>query len=139
MIEAFTKFSAIVHYKQFGGTVRHVARKYGVSKSSVSRWVNDDPGCVKIKRLRRKRKSAVKTLSKFIVQSMDFTNRDYQDALNIMACGIGPRPEQLARTPVVGVRRTDVRLTNTPRRECVPWRPPRATPYGASQFGLSQN
>ncbi len=71
MIEAFTKFSAIVHYKQFGGTVRHVARKYGVSKSSVSRWVNDDPGCVKIKRLRRKRKSAVKTLSKFIVQSME--------------------------------------------------------------------
>lgn len=68
-----------------------------------------------------------------------FTNRDYQGALNIMACGIGPRPEQLARTPVVGVRRTDVRLTNTARRECVPWRPPRATPYGASQFGLSQN
>ena len=68
-----------------------------------------------------------------------FTNRDYQGALNIMACGIGPRPAQLERTPVVGVKRTDVRMTNTSRRECAPWRPPRATPYGASQLGLSQN
>ena len=66
-----------------------------------------------------------------------FTNRDYQGALNIMACGIGPRPAQLARTPVVGERRTDVRLTNTSRRECKPWRPARATPY-STQFGLSQ-
>jgi transposase len=62
MIDNFTKFSAIVHYKQFGGTVRHVARQYGVSKSSVARWVNANPDCVKIRCLRRDRKSALKTL-----------------------------------------------------------------------------
>ena len=71
MIDTFTKFSAIVHYQQFGGTVRHVARRYGVSKSSVARWVNANIECAKIKRLRRDRKSAVKTLSSFITQSMD--------------------------------------------------------------------
>ena len=38
MINNHTKFSAIVHYKQFGGTVRKIAKRYGVSKSSVSRW-----------------------------------------------------------------------------------------------------
>jgi len=36
------------------------------------------------------------------------TNRDFQGALN-MACGVGPRPEHMART-AVGVKRTDVRL-----------------------------
>jgi hypothetical protein len=41
-----------------------------------------------------------------------FTNRDFQGAMNIMACGVGPRPAHLART-VQGVRRTDVRLTTT--------------------------
>ena len=38
-----------------------------------------------------------------------FTDRDFQGALNIMACGLGPRPEHMART-AVGVKRTDVRL-----------------------------
>ena len=37
MINNHTKFSAIVHYKQFGGTVRKIAKRYGVSKSSVDR------------------------------------------------------------------------------------------------------
>ena len=56
------------------------------------------------------------------------TNRDFQGALNIMACGKGPRPKQLGRTPVVGHKRTDVHIVTTAARECVPRRPPRATP-----------
>ena len=56
MINNHTKFSAIVHYKQFGGTVRKIAKRYGVSKSSVSRWVNSNPDCVILKRRRRNRK-----------------------------------------------------------------------------------
>lgn len=71
MIDNFTKFSAIVHYKQFGGTLRHVARKYGVSKSSLARWVNANPACDKTKCLRRDRKTAVQALSKFVVDSME--------------------------------------------------------------------
>lgn len=70
MIDNFTKFSAIVHYKRFGGTVRHVARQYGVSKSSVARWVNANPECVKLKRRRRDRKSALKTISLCVTQAM---------------------------------------------------------------------
>ena len=38
-----------------------------------------------------------------------FSNRDFQGALNIMVCGVGPRPEHMART-AVGVKRTDCRL-----------------------------
>lgn len=70
MIDNFTKFSAIVHYKQFGGTVRHVARQYGVSKSSVARWVSANPECAKLKRLRRDRKCAWRTMSSCVAQAM---------------------------------------------------------------------
>ena len=38
-----------------------------------------------------------------------FSNRDFQGALNIMVCGVGPRPQHMART-AVGVKRTDYRL-----------------------------
>ena len=67
------------------------------------------------------------------------TNRDFNGAMNIMACGAGPRPRQLARTPVVGTKRTDVRTVITPGKQCVPWSPPRATPYGSSPLALSQS
>ena len=67
------------------------------------------------------------------------TNRDFNGAMNIMACGVGPRPRQLARTPVVGTKRTDVRMVITPGRQCGSWRPPQATPYGSSPLALSQS
>ena len=73
MINNHTKFSAIVHYKQFGGTVRKIAKRYGVSKSSVSRWVNSNPDCVILKRRRRNRKCAVAKISDFVVQAMETT------------------------------------------------------------------
>ena len=40
----FTKFKAIVHYQSFHATLREVASQYGVGKSSVHRWVRQDPG-----------------------------------------------------------------------------------------------
>ncbi len=45
MISKHVRYQAIVHYKRFGGTMRRVAKQYGVSKSSVCRWVNLDDGC----------------------------------------------------------------------------------------------
>ncbi len=61
-----------------------------------------------------------------------FTDRDFQGAMNILACGVGPRPSQLERTPVVGFKRTDARMTITARRQCVLGRPSRrAPPYSA--------
>jgi hypothetical protein len=67
------------------------------------------------------------------------TNRDFNGAMNIMACGVGPRPRQLARTPVVGTKRTEVRMVTSPRAQYKPWRPPRATPYSSSPLALSQS
>ena len=43
------------------------------------------------------------------------TNRDFQGARNILACGIGPRPSQLTRT-AVSHRRTDARMVLASRR-----------------------
>lgn len=37
-----TKLKAIVHYTHFEASIRAVARKYGVSKSTIARWVHED-------------------------------------------------------------------------------------------------
>ena len=71
MIDNHTKYSAIVHYRRFGGTVRKIAKCYGVSKSSVSRWVNSNPECSALKRQRRRRKCAVRKISDLVVRSME--------------------------------------------------------------------
>ena len=53
-----------------------------------------------------------------------FRDRDFQGALNIMACGVGPRPPELARTEG-HVRRTDRRFIPTPmRKQCALRRQP---------------
>lgn len=47
-----------------------------------------------------------------------FRDRDFQGAMNIMACGIGPRPAELARTEG-HVRRTDKRFIPAPmKKQC---------------------
>ncbi len=62
MISKHIRYQAIVHYKRFGGTMRRVAKEYGVSKSSVCRWVNLDSGCLDAKRARRARRSLVRDI-----------------------------------------------------------------------------
>ena len=65
-----TKYQAIVHYKRFGATLRQVARIYKVGKSTVSRWVLEDPECRNLRRRRRDRKSKVKEIAKIVGEAM---------------------------------------------------------------------
>jgi len=70
MISKHVLYQAIVHYKRFGGTMRRVAKAYGVSKSSVCRWVNLDDGCLEAKRARRARKSMVRDIGDAVDAAM---------------------------------------------------------------------
>ena len=45
------------------------------------------------------------------------TNRDFQGGMNVVACGAGPRPPQLSRSPVIGVRRRTRHVIETPKRK----------------------
>ena len=69
-----------------------------------------------------------------------FRDRDFQGAMNIMACGVGPRPTELARTEG-HVRRTDKRFISSPmKKQCVLRRTSieRASVYNL-QMALSHN
>ena len=69
-----------------------------------------------------------------------FRDRDFQGAMNIMACGVGPRPTELAHTEG-HVRRTDRRFISSPmKKQCVLRRTSmtRASVYNL-QMALSHN
>jgi transposase len=38
-IDQETRYKAVVHYTHFSGSLRHVSKLYGVSKSSLQRWI----------------------------------------------------------------------------------------------------
>jgi len=65
-----------------------------------------------------------------------FTNRDFQGARNIMACGIGPRPTLLGRT-AGGQRRTDLRFVSEYPRMRSLESPPEANSVYSRQVGHS--
>ena len=68
-----------------------------------------------------------------------FRDRDFQGAMNIMACGVGPRPTELARTEG-HVRRTDKRFLPAPmKKQCVLRRTSRPRLRMLLAAGLSQN
>ena len=43
MIDRETRYRAVVHYKHFTPSIRKVSKIYGVSKSSLHRWISLDP------------------------------------------------------------------------------------------------
>lgn len=53
-IDNHRKFCAVVSYADFdGGSLRKVADKYHVSKSSLARWIRHDPKCIGAKQPRK--------------------------------------------------------------------------------------
>ena len=56
MLPLDTRYRAVVHYTRFNGSLRTVAKLYGVSKSSLQRWAQHSP---QWNRHRKKRKTVV--------------------------------------------------------------------------------
>jgi transposase len=70
-IDNYRKYCATVSYADFdGGSLRTVARKYDVSKSSLSRWINHDPKCMGVKRPRKIRKCPRRTIAQYVTEYM---------------------------------------------------------------------
>lgn len=67
MIHHLIRYRAVVHYEHFFRSLRGVAKIYGVSKSSLQRWVRETPGC---KRKPRRRKSLLKEVEACIDNSL---------------------------------------------------------------------
>ena len=53
MISRELRYKAVIHYKHFLPSLRKVSRLYGVSKSSLQRWLRDDPACFRRLAFRR--------------------------------------------------------------------------------------
>ena len=54
MINREVRYKAIVHYKYFLRSLRAVSKLYGVSKSSLQRWVHSDPAAKAPRRTSRR-------------------------------------------------------------------------------------
>ena len=74
MINSETRHRAIVHYKYFTRSLRKVSKLYGVSKSSLQRWVNRDPAAYRVrkKRSRQSMYSHVKSIIHDALQADPF-------------------------------------------------------------------
>lgn len=83
-IDNYRKFCAVVSYADFdGGTLRKVADKYRVSKSSLSRWINHDPKCIGAKLPRKLRKCPRRTISDTVMEYM--ASNPYSTALDLIS------------------------------------------------------
>jgi transposase len=65
MINREVRYKAVIHYKHFLPSLRKVSKIYGVSKSSLQRWVHADP-CAR----KRKRKEMNELIRKTIDESI---------------------------------------------------------------------
>lgn len=64
MINRETRYKAVVHYRHFQRSLRQVSKIYGVSRSSLQRWVHKDPEAKRC----AKRKKAMPQLLKACIE-----------------------------------------------------------------------
>ena len=69
MIDKGTRYRAIVHYERFYGSLRGVAKIYSVSKSSLQRWIKQEPAS----KQRRKPKQIRKDIKQCIESTLSAT------------------------------------------------------------------
>lgn len=81
MICRETRYKAVVHYKYFLHIIRKVARLYNVSRSSLQRWINQDP--VKRRPLQRP-KTSQSGILKCISDTL--TNNPFANMQHIADC-----------------------------------------------------
>jgi transposase len=73
MIPLATRFKAVVHYTHFLNSLRKVSKLYNVSKSSLHRWIRNDPRALAVaKQVSRKRRvSAFASVQDIIKEEME--------------------------------------------------------------------
>ena len=69
MISRELRYKAVIHYKHFMPSLRKVSRLYGISKTSLHRWVRADPACRKRRTKKDIRASIANEISQCIAQN----------------------------------------------------------------------
>ena len=91
MFHPEVRHRAVVHYKYFFKSLRGVSKMYGVSKSTLHRWVRLDPTALEISRRRGSRKSAftkAKQCIKETVRQRPFITMEQLAAVVAQECGM---------------------------------------------------
>ena len=70
MYDHVTRIRAILHYTEFGGTLRSIACKYGIGKSTLSLWVKHGSPAPRPTRTRKRRKSKVNVITDTISDTL---------------------------------------------------------------------
>ena len=68
------KHRAIIHYKEFLPSLRRVAKKYGISKSTLARWANQSLQVKKVKRSRKVLYDSIKSVLLNEISKQPITN-----------------------------------------------------------------
>lgn len=68
------KYRAIIHYTEFLRSLRKVAKRYGISKSTLSRWVKGRKKCCPPKKTRQQLHDTIKSIVKSCVVANPTTN-----------------------------------------------------------------
>lgn len=88
MFNRETRYKAVVHYKYFDHSLRRVSKLYGVSKSSLQRWVHADPAVRSASRRRTTAFHGVRECIRRLVRDNPFmTMHQLADAIR-EHCGV---------------------------------------------------
>lgn len=92
MINRETRYKAVVHYKHFDRSLRRVAKLYKVSRSSLHRWINQDPVVRPRKRHRRSAFDDVQACVEMCVTANPFITMSALSSIvaercNVKRCG----------------------------------------------------
>lgn len=105
MIHRDVRYRAVVHYKYFDRSLRRVSKIYGVSKSSLQRWVHADPSVKRKMRPRHTVFDSVKACIKDCVQSNPFIT------MSELACLVAQRCHVTRSTATICRYRKQCKLT----------------------------
>lgn len=88
MINREVRYKAVVHYKYFERSLRRVSKLYNVSKSSLQRWVHQDPEARKIARRRHSAFQQVKDCINKTMVARPFITMSELATLIQQQCGV---------------------------------------------------
>jgi transposase len=92
------RYRAVVHYTHFCKSLRKVAKTYGVSKSSLSRWVSQrDPLLAQKSKKKKTLLSDVKETIRSALHDKPFTTAKQMSHILKTSCGLTPSRSTVSR------------------------------------------
>jgi transposase len=94
MIEKDVRYRAVVHYQHFLRSIRKVAKLYGVSRSSLQRWLAAKPSMKPCKRRKTIRTEIVDCIHATMRANPCSDMQQLCDAIKQSCCGVVPSTAQ---------------------------------------------